>query len=244
MMPNLALGRTCFSRQRCPGDSSIRSSCATISMQPATEALNWKPPLFYCLLSEVPSIVIRPYSPSWKADFSSLKEDLFRAMGPQARRIAHIGSTSVPGLGAKDIIDIQVGVDALNDDLVSSLVEAGYEFVARHASDHVPQGDVSAPEGWKKLFFRGAPQKRACHVHVRVIGSPNHRYALVFRDYLRVHEQARLTVELIKRELARLHGNDADAYYAVKDPVYDLVWQAANDWSVRSGWSEERASDD
>ncbi len=191
----------------------------------------------------MPSILIRPYTPSWKAAFSSLREDLFRTVEPHAKRIAHIGSTAIPGLAAKDIVDIQIGVDALNDDLVSKLVDGGYEFVAKHGSDHVPQGDTNPPEGWKKLYFRRSSRVHPCHIHVRVVGNPNHRYALIFRDYLRAHEQARLTVELIKRELARLHGNDADAYYAVKDPVYDLVWQAANDWAVRSGWSEERATD-
>jgi GrpB-like predicted nucleotidyltransferase (UPF0157 family) len=189
------------------------------------------------------SIVIRPYDPSWPAEFSSLREDLFLALGPRAKRIAHIGSTAVPGLGAKDIIDIQIGVDELAQDLVSRLVVAGYEFVSEHGSDHVPHGDATSAAGWKKLYFRGPAQMRPCHIHVRVRGNPNHRYALIFRDYLRAHEQARVTVERIKLELARLHGNDADAYYAVKDPVYDLVWQAANEWSVRSAWSEERATD-
>lgn len=191
----------------------------------------------------MPSIVIRPYDPNWPLEFSSLTENLFHALGAQAKRVSHIGSTAVPGLGAKDIIDVQIGVDALASDLISKLVAAGYAFVAEHGKDHVPQGDTSPPGGWNKLYFRGHTQVRPCHVHVRVLGSPNHRYALIFRDYLRAHEEARLTVELIKRELARLHGNDADAYYAVKDPVYDLVWQAANDWAVRSGWREEHATD-
>lgn len=191
----------------------------------------------------MPSIVIQPYSPHWPAEFASLREDLLRALGSRALRIAHIGSTAVPGLGAKDIIDIQVGVNALTDDLVAALQAAGYEFVPRHGRDHVPQGDTSPPSAWKKLYFRGPPGLRPCHVHVRVTGSANHRYALLFRDYLRAHAQARLTVELIKSELARLHGDDADAYYAVKDPVYDLVWQAACSWAVHSGWSESGAPD-
>ncbi|TWW10043.1 hypothetical protein E3A20_08270 [Planctomyces bekefii] len=141
-------------------------------------------------------------------------------------------------MGAKDIIDIQIGVDELSADVVSKLVAAEYEFVPKHSSDHVPQGDASTAEGWRKLYFRGPARSRPCHIHVRVPGNANHRYALLFRDYLRAHDDARLTVELIKRELARLHGDDADAYYAVKDPVYDLVWQAANRWSASTCWSE------
>ena len=67
-------------------------------------------------------------------------------------------------------------------------------------------------------------------------GSANHRYALLFRDYLRAHPAARDTVQAIKRELARRHGDDADAYYAIKDPVYDLIWLAANAWALASAW--------
>jgi GrpB-like predicted nucleotidyltransferase (UPF0157 family) len=189
------------------------------------------------------SIVIRTYSARWPAEFSSLRDDLSLALGGHAKRISHIGSTAVPGLAAKDIIDIQIGTDELSQDVVSRLVAAKFEFVAKHSSDHVPLGDASSAAGWEKLYFRGSTRVRPCHVHVRVRGHPNHRYALLFRDYLRVHERARLTVELIKRELARLHGDDADAYYAVKDPVYDLVWQAANKWASGSGWCEEGASD-
>ena len=191
----------------------------------------------------MPAIVIRSYSPAWPDEFASLRADLLRMLGQRGRRIAHIGSTAVPGLAAKDIIDIQIGVDELSGDLTSCLVEAGYEFVARHDRDHVPQGDVGPATAWQKLYFRGPAGTRPCHVHARVRGSPNHRYALLFRDHLRAHADARMTVERIKRELARLHGDDADAYYAVKDPVYDLVWQAANGWAAHSGWTEDGASD-
>lgn len=189
------------------------------------------------------TIVICSYSPAWPAEFSSLRGDLLLALGGHAKRISHIGSTAVPGLGAKDIIDIQVGAAELSQDVVSSLEAAEYEFVAEHRRDHVPQGEVCSAGGWDKLYFRGPARVRPIHVHVRISGNPNHRYALLFRDYLRAHDRARLTVELIKRELARLHGDDADAYYAVKDPVYDLVWQAAHEWALQTGWSEERAMD-
>jgi GrpB-like predicted nucleotidyltransferase (UPF0157 family) len=146
-------------------------------------------------------------------------------------------------MGAKDIIDIQVGVQESVPAIVPAMIAAGFEFVAKHNYDHVPAGDSGPDQSWGKLYFRGDTPLRPCHVHVRVQGNPNHRYALLFRDYLRSHEQARITVEHIKRELARLHGDDADAYYAVKDPVYDLVWQAALSWAQSTGWSEAAATD-
>jgi GrpB-like predicted nucleotidyltransferase (UPF0157 family) len=188
-------------------------------------------------------IVIHPYRAAWPAEFDTIRNELASLLGERARKIAHIGSTSVPGLAAKDVIDIQIGVDDLASDIVSRLSAAGYEFVAKHGSDHVPEGEEGLPDRWRKLYFRGRSGLRPCHIHVRVRNNPNHRYALLFRDYLRAHAGARMIIELIKRELARLHGNDADAYYAVKDPVYDLIWQAANEWAVYSGWHQDAAPD-
>ena len=188
-------------------------------------------------------IVIQTYKASWPAEFNATRVQLASLLGERARRIAHIGSTSVPGLGAKDIIDVQIGVDDLGRDIELKLSAAGYEFVATHASDHLPEGDKGSRNRWMKLFFRTQPGVRPCNVHVRVQGHPNFRYALLFRDYLRAHDGARLAIEVVKRQLARLHGNDVDAYYALKDPVYDLIWEAANEWASYSGWCPETAPD-
>jgi GrpB-like predicted nucleotidyltransferase (UPF0157 family) len=68
-------------------------------------------------------------------------------------------------------------------------------------------------------------------VHVRINGNPNQQYALLFRDYLRTHPNSARTIELIKRELVRRHADDLEAYYDIKDPVYDLIWEAALEWS-------------
>ena len=188
-------------------------------------------------------IVIHPYKASWPREFAQIRNHLASVVGARSKHIAHIGSTAVPGLAAKDIIDVQIGVDELTSDMVSILAAADYEFVAKHSSDHVPAGDVDSAERWTKLYFRGRPGLRPCHIHIRDRSNPNHRYALLFRDYLRAHSGARLTVELVKRQLARLHGDDVDAYYDLKDPVYDLVWHAANDWATHSGWRHEAATE-
>jgi GrpB-like predicted nucleotidyltransferase (UPF0157 family) len=74
------------------------------------------------------------------------------------------------------------------------------------------------------------------HVHVRAAGSPNERYALLFRDHLRAHPADAATYGLIKRELARHFPGDWDAYYAVKDPVCDLVIGHAEAWARATGW--------
>jgi GrpB-like predicted nucleotidyltransferase (UPF0157 family) len=74
------------------------------------------------------------------------------------------------------------------------------------------------------------------HIHIRKAGNPNQRYALLFRDYLRAHPNSARIVEIIKRQLAWEHPDDIDAYLAVKDPVYDLIWDLAQEWARNTGW--------
>ena len=186
-------------------------------------------------------ITIHPHKSGWTGEFAAIRAHLLGVVGDEAAEVAHIGSTSIPGMGAKDVIDIQIGITDLRGETASRLQSAGYEYVAEYNCDHIPAGQSGSPDGWEKLFFRQRPGQRPCHIHVRSQGNPNHRYALLFRDYLRAHEGARLSVERIKQALALLHGHDADAYYAVKDPVYDLVWHAANEWAATSGWRVEVA---
>ncbi len=71
---------------------------------------------------------------------------------------------------------------------------------------------------------------------LRIDGNPNQRYPLLFRDYLRVHPNSARSIELIKREIAKRHTEDWDAYYAIKDPIYDLIWEATLEWAKQTGW--------
>ena len=88
----------------------------------------------------------------------------------------------------------------------------------------------------QKFFFSQPEGQRRNHVHVRVDGNPNQQYPLLFRDYLRAHPNSTKSVELIKREIAKRHANDLDAYYDIKDPVYDLIWDAALEWARYIDW--------
>ena len=181
-------------------------------------------------------IIIETYKPEWPAEFEKIRDDLHHTLGPLALQIDHIGSTSVPGLGAKDIIDIQVTVATLVDEIQDRLKTAGYTHKPYYA-DHVPAGEDSDKSLWEKIYFVERPHQRPTHIHIRKLGNPNQRYALLFRDYLRAHPKSVKTLELIKRELARYFPADWDAYYDIKDPVYDLIWDAAQDWAENSGWS-------
>ncbi len=176
-------------------------------------------------------ISIVPYNPDWPAEFEVIRQSLQETLGATALQIDHIGSTSVPGLGAKDVIDVQVTVEQLTPALVERMTRAGYRYRPENVHDHVPPGEEEAPALWAKMYFNEPDGRRRAHIHVRVRGNPNQRYPLLFRDYLRAHPQSAQAIEQIKREIARHHADDADAYYDIKDPVYDLVWDAAKEWA-------------
>ncbi|MBP6016830.1 MAG: GrpB family protein [Candidatus Promineofilum sp.] len=176
-------------------------------------------------------ILIVAYNPDWPAEFETIRQSLQEALGAMAQEIDHIGSTSVPGLGAKDVIDVQVTVEQLTPEIVERMTRAGYRYRAENAYDHVPPGEDKSPLLWLKMFFSQPDSRRRAHIHVRVRGNPNQLYPLLFRDYLRLHPQSAQAIERIKREIARYHADDSDAYYDIKDPVYDLVWDAAKEWA-------------
>ena len=98
-------------------------------------------------------IVINDYNPAWPTEFEVIRLSLLEILGPLALRIDHIGSTSVPGLGAKDVIDIQITVEALAPEVRHRLIEADYEYWAAITQDHVPLGEDDDPKLWAKFLF-------------------------------------------------------------------------------------------
>lgn len=189
-------------------------------------------------MTATPRIVIHPYDTRWPAEFATIEALLHQALGDVAVRIDHIGSTSVPGLAAKDIIDVQVSVEDLNDTRLGPAFERLGATTTDIITDHVPPGDTSSPAAWEKRYFRAPASWRSTHLHVRVSGRPNRRYALPFRDYLRNTPTAAAAYAQVKLALARLHPDDVEAYYDVKDPVCDLVMNAAERWAAEVEWSE------
>ncbi len=184
-----------------------------------------------------PRIVMSPYDDSWPAAFDAVRVRLADALGDIALRIDHIGSTSVPGLAAKDVIDVQLSVAHLDDPrLAPALARLGVT-PTEITADHVPPGCVPARGDWEKRYYRPPSDWRPTHLHVRVPGRANHRYALLFRDYLRHSHLAAGAYAQVKVALARLHPDDVEAYYAVKDPACDLVMDAAQRWAAEVGWS-------
>lgn len=183
------------------------------------------------------SIRIVPYDPRWPDEFRSIGQDLRTSLGDLALRIDHIGSTSVPGLAAKDIIDIQVTVNALDAAALSpGLATLGYTVVEGISRDHVPPEGPPAADEWRKLYFRPPPGQRSTHLHVRQRGRANQRYPLLFRDCLRANPGTAAAYRQIKEALAFQHPDDIDAYLAVKDPVCDIIMDVARAWAKETGY--------
>lgn len=183
-------------------------------------------------------IKIVPYDQSWPAEFRHIGAPLQEALGNLARRIDHIGSTAVPGLAAKDIIDVQVTVAELDAAaLAAALAPLGYTLAAAISGDHMPPGRHDPPQEWRKLYFRAPEGQRRTNLHVRQAGRANQRYALLFRDYLRADPLAAAAYGQVKEALARLHPADMDAYYDVKDPVCDIIMAAAELWALTTAYT-------
>ena len=180
-------------------------------------------------------VEIIPYQATWPAEFRVLAATLRQALGDLAVRIDHIGSTSVPGLPAKDVIDIQVTVSSLDDRIVAALATAGYTPAEGIRRDHRPPHATGPDSDWEKLYFRAPAGQRRTHTHVRVQSRANQRYPLLFRDYLRAHPATAEAYAELKRRLAQ-HLADPDMYPEVKDPAVDLIYFAAEDWAAITGW--------
>lgn len=183
----------------------------------------------------IPKYQIVDYKETWPEEFSQLASQLRTALGGLALRIDHIGSTAVPGLPAKDVIDIQITVAALNADVITAMGTLGYSLHEGNLGDHVPPGLSENSLEWEKLCFHTPPQQRRTHTHVRVIGRANQRYPLLFRDYLRSHPESAEAYARLKRMLSE-HLADPYMYPDVKDPAVDLIYLAAEDWAKQVNW--------
>ncbi|MDX1449744.1 MAG: GrpB family protein [Acidimicrobiia bacterium] len=189
----------------------------------------------------MPEIVIRDPDPEWPEAFAGLGSLLRRHLGDVALRIDHIGSTAVPGLPAKNIIDIQVTVaDLAHPRVDEAMGSIGAEERPRAVLDHEPPGlTIPEPQRTKRLWH--LRDEIDANIHVRLEGAWNQRYALLCRDFLRTHPDTAAAYAEVKRQLARLFGDDADSYYAVKDPAFDLFMSVAEDWVEVSGWAPGRS---
>ncbi|QQQ74841.1 dephospho-CoA kinase [Saccharothrix sp. 6-C] len=166
--------------------------------------------------------IVVPYDETWPVQAARIAARIRLAAG--GRVVEHIGSTSVPGLAAKDVLDFQLGVTSLAEaaELEEALAQAGFPSLGASEDSVKYEGD--APEDWHKRLHAGADPGRRVNLHVRVEGGPAWNWALRFRDWLRADAAARDEYAALKLELAEKHRGDADgfAYGESKEP-----WMAA-----------------
>ncbi len=186
-------------------------------------------------------VVIVDYRPEWARQYSRLAQEIRTFAGPLAARIDHIGSTSVPGLAAKDLIDIQLSVESLDcvNELADRLHPLQLEYMPEYNEDHIPPGSpLQDKQQWTKAYFRrrGGEITPDVNLHVRVRGSANQRYALLFRDFLRADPLTAAAYAELKRRIAHHHPDSIADYIDIKDPAFDLIMGAAEMWARHNGW--------
>jgi GrpB-like predicted nucleotidyltransferase (UPF0157 family) len=157
--------------------------------------------------------------------FQALGRSLRDALGNVAVRIDHIGSTAVPGLAAKPIIDIQISVPAFEPLAAYRRPLECLGFVFR----------ADNPELTKR-YFREPPGMRRTHIHVRRNGSWGEQLALLFRDYMRAHADDAKRYARLKRELADKYREHRHSYTEAKMPFIWEIMASADRWSQEVGW--------
>ena len=150
-------------------------------------------------------VVIVEYDPDWPLRFEAARSAIKKAVGPLLLSIEHVGSTAVPGLAAKPIIDIMPGVRSFEDGFacVEPLESIGYEY----------RGENGIPG---RHYFNHYEGDRIQHVHMAAVGSDFWTRHVVFRDYLRAHPDVAQQYSELKYSLAERYQTDRVAYTEAK----------------------------
>lgn len=168
-------------------------------------------------------VEVVPYDPAWPERYETWRSRLRDALGAVGSRIEHVGSTAVPGLAAKPIIDVQISVSDVTDEAayVEAITACGVPLRSRDEMHR---------------YFRPAPgTPRDVHIHVCTTGSDWERDHLVFRDYLRHHDRVRDEYAALKHHLAARFPDDRLAYTDGKSEFILGVLEAAHAWAAGRG---------
>lgn len=162
------------------------------------------------------NIVVVPYDNNWKLQFEAIRAEIQDALGELALSIEHVGSTSVEGLSAKPIIDIDVVIedDSKLHAVVEKLAWIGYEH----------EGNLGIV-GREAFGYTGKEHLQNHHLYVCTKDSPELKRHLTFRDYLCSHEEAVREYSRIKEEGAKLFPNDIDGYISYKTGWIEKIYR-------------------
>jgi GrpB-like predicted nucleotidyltransferase (UPF0157 family) len=163
------------------------------------------------------SVILVPYDPDWPRQFDQEGAVLGAVFAGGEAAIEHVGSTAVPGLGAKPVIDVMVGLSHLAEaeGRIAALEAAGYKYVEKHEKQF-PQ---------RRYFRKPRLGPSAYHLHCVVKGSDFWVRLLAFRDYLRAHPESAAAYYELKRELAVRFSKEE--YTEAKSPFIDRILVSA-----------------
>jgi GrpB-like predicted nucleotidyltransferase (UPF0157 family) len=163
----------------------------------------------------VSTVILVPYSPDWPTQFHAIREDLLVVFTPLVVTIEHIGSTSVPGLAAKPVIDVLLGARSLADieSKIKPLSEIGYSYVPKYERE-IPM---------RRYFVMSSATSLRVHVHGVELNSRLWQEHLAFRDRLRADANLCAEYQSLKLRLAEEFADDKSAYTAAKSPFIQAV---------------------
>ena len=162
------------------------------------------------------NIVVVPYDGNWKLQFEAIRAEIQDVLGDLALSIEHVGSTSVEGLSAKPIIDIDVVIEDESklQTVIEKLAGIGYEH----------EGNLGIV-GREAFGYTGKEHLQNHHLYVCTKDSPELKRHLTFRDYLRSHKEAVREYSRIKEEGAKLFPNDIDGYIRYKTDWIERIYR-------------------
>jgi GrpB-like predicted nucleotidyltransferase (UPF0157 family) len=170
------------------------------------------------------AVEVVPFDPAWPDRFARYRNRLADELGDVAVRIEHIGSTAVPGLAAKPVVDIGVSVSDVED-------EAAYVPGVERAA-----AELRSRERGHRYFRPAGARPRDVQVHVSDAGSDFERDHLLFRDYLRAHHEVRDAYAELKLGLAAMYRDDRLAYTDAKSTFILDALDDAREWAAVTGW--------
>jgi len=171
-------------------------------------------------MGDMKNIVVVPYNPNWPERFREEATQIAAIFDPELISIHHIGSTSVPGLSAKPIIDIMPVVRDIEkvEMFNPAMIQLGYE----------PKGENDIPG--RRYFVKGGDASRTHHVHTYAPDNPEVSRHLDFRDYLIAHPEEAQRYAILKAKLAQQFPQDIFGYMAGKDSFIKETLRKAHEW--------------
>lgn len=175
-------------------------------------------------------VVMVPYDPRWPLAFAALRDRAAQALGALALAVEHVGSTAVPGLWAKPIIDLDV--------VVATSADRPRATARLETLGYIHEGDLGVPGRDAFVWSPGEPRH---HLYVRPADSPALRRHLLFRDALRGDPEAAAAYAGLKLAAARRFRDDRAAYTAAKDAFVAEILRRCGEGAEWDGWGAQAA---